>query len=394
MLGRSQKNVVNAKSGTGPTSSERRLEAHRAKKHAVQGPSVLAPRTGKARQGKTLTGSQTPEAQETRAYIERISATGKPIIVGPWLSEAGFELMYWIPFLAWAKRYAQLDASRLVVISRGGVASWYAPLTTQYEDAFSLLTPDEFRRRNEERIQERQGVQKHLDLSSLDREIVERVAAKRGLRDYEIIHPSLMYQLFQLFWRQHQPVTVVEMFTSYSLIAEADSEREIRRQLPERYIAAKFYGNVALPDTSNNQAFVHNTLAALAANHDVVLLSTGVQYDDHVDLGAAASRGRVHRVEHLMSPETNLAVQSAIIRHADAYVGTYGGFSYLAPMLGTDTVTFYSDPGAFRRDHLEVAKRVFAGIGAGGFSEVDIRHMRGLQLAFGTGPSAMVAAQK
>ncbi len=74
---------------------------------------------------------------------------------------------------------------------------------------------------------------------------------------------------------------------------------------------------------------------------------------------------------------------SAIIRHADAYVGTYGGFSYLAPMLGTDAVTFYSNPDAFRWDHLEVAKRVFAGLGGGGFTEVHIGHRRALEAAFG-----------
>ena len=382
-LGRTHKNARANVAEDKPTPSERRIKAHRAKAHAVEGPSVLAPRAGKSRQGKSLTGSDTPEARDARAYIERISESGKPVVIGPWLSEAGFELMYWIPFLAWAKRYGRLDPSRLVVISRGGAASWYAQLTPQYEDAFSLFTPEEFRRRNDERIQDKQGVQKHLDLSPFDREIVERVAARRGLGEYEVLHPSLMYGLFQLFWRQHQPVTVVEMFTAHALIAEADAEREIRRHLPERYIAAKFYSNVALPDTPENHAFVHETLAALAADHDVVLLNTGVRFDDHVELGAAAARSRLHSVEHLMTPQTNLAVQSAIIRHAEAYVGTYGGFSYLAPMLGTDAVTFYSHPSAFRWDHLEVAKRVFAGLGGGGFSEVDVRHRRALQLAFG-----------
>ncbi len=383
-LGRTRKNGRAAVAEGKPTPSEKRITAHRAKKHAVEGPSVLAPRAGKSRQGKALTGSDTPEARDTRAYIERLSESGTPIVIGPWLSEAGFELMYWIPFLAWAKRYGRLDPSRLVVISRGGAASWYAHLTTQYEDAFSLFTPEEFRRRNDERIQDKQGVQKHLELSPFDREIVERVAARRGLAEYEVLHPSLMYGLFQLFWRQHQPVTVVEMFTAHALIAEAEAERDIRRQLPERYIAAKFYSNVALPDVPGNHAFVQETLAALAADHDVVLLNTGVRFDDHVELGAAAARGRLHSVEHLMTPQTNLAVQSAIIRHADAYVGTYGGFSYLAPLLSTDAVTFYSHPSAFRWDHLEVAKRVFAGLGGGGFSEVDVRHRRALQLAFGT----------
>ena len=26
-----------------------------------------------------------------------------PILVGPWLSEVGFELLYWIPLLRWIK---------------------------------------------------------------------------------------------------------------------------------------------------------------------------------------------------------------------------------------------------------------------------------------------------
>jgi hypothetical protein len=94
-----------------------------------------------------------------------------------------------------------------------------------------------------------------------------------------------------------------------------------------------------------------------------------------------------------MTPANNLAVQTAVIRHAEAYVGTYGGFSYLAPMVGTDAVTFYSDPGAFRFDHLEVAKRVFAALGAGGFSEIDIRRMRALDAAFGSGRSVAAAVE-
>jgi hypothetical protein len=116
-----------------------------------------------------------------------------------------------------------------------------------------------------------------------------------------------------------------------------------------------------------------------------VLLNTGLRFDDHTELAAALRRGRLHSAEHLMTPATNLAVQTAIIRHAEAYVGTYGGFSYLAPMVGTDAVTFYSHPGAFRFDHLEVAKRVFAALDAGGFCEVDVRKRRALDLAFRTG---------
>ncbi len=379
-LGRSQRN---AKKDRAPLPSERRAEAARVKKReAVSGPSPLAPRVGKARAGKVLTGSDTAEARDTRAHVERIAGSGRPILVGPWVSEAGFELLYWIPFLAWAKQYGRLDPARLVVVSRGGARPWYQGVAEQYADVFSFWSPEEFRALNEQRIVDRQGVQKHLDLAPLDRQILDRVAAERGIAEYDVLHPSLMYTLFQLFWRQHQPITILELFTSFALTAPSSFEPDVRPQLPAKYIAAKFYGNVALPDTPENAAFVRSTLAALSSGHDVVLLTTGVRFDDHAEFTSEA-RGRLHTIDHLMTPETNLAVQTAVIRHADAYVGTYGGFSYLAPLVGTDAVTFFSHPGGFRWDHLEVAKRVFAALGAGGFTEVDVRHLRAIEAAFG-----------
>ncbi len=113
-----------------------------------------------------------------------------------------------------------------------------------------------------------------------------------------------------------------------------------------------------------------------------MLLDTGVRFDDHDDYPRSA-RGRLYTLDRLMTPATNLAVQTAAIRGADAYFGTYGGFCYLAPLCGTDAVTFYSHPQGFRFDHLEIAKRVFAGLGGGTFTEVDARRMNALQRAFG-----------
>ena len=105
----------------------------------------------------------------------------------------------------------------------------------------------------------------------------------------------------------------------------------------------------------------------------MVLLNTGHRFDDHEDVPPQA-RGRVHLVEHLMTPADNLAVQTQIIAHAEAFVGTYGGFSYLAPLVGTDTLAFYSHPTGFRFDHLEVAKRVFSGLRGGAVRRA--RHAR------------------
>lgn len=361
--------------------SGKRQASARAKVEAIGGVSPLAPRVGKVREQKVLAGSETPEAQAVREEVLRMAADGRPILVGPWLSEAGFELLYWVPFVRWVARYAKVDPARLFLVSRGGTAAWYGGVAAHYDDVFRYYAPEEFRKRNEERISEQKGVLKHVELAGFDRAIVEQVASAHALADYHVLHPSLMYGLFQLFWKQQQPVTLVELFTQFSLIPESADEAVVRRQLPDRYVVAKFYGSLGLPPTAGNRQFVDGLLADLSERIDIVLLNPGVRYDDHDEFQIPAGK-RVHRIDHLLEPATNLAAQTAIIRGAEAYLGSYGGFSYLAPLVGTDTVTFFSDPGGFRWDHLEVAKRVFAGVGGGGFSELDVRHLKGLQAAF------------
>jgi hypothetical protein len=347
--------------------------------------SSLTPKAGRQRDpAKTLAGTEFRESRETRELVTVLGRSGRPIILGPWLSETGFELLYWIPFLAWAKTYGNFDPDRLVVVSRGGAAGWYSHITPHYEEIFSFYTPDEFRVRNEQRIAEQQGRQKHIEITSFDREILARVQAKRGLQGAEVLHPSQMYQLFDNFWLQRTPVTLIEAFSRFTPMPPA-APSGVRAHLPARYVAAKFYGNVALPPTAENRAFVVEYLTQLAQNVDVVLLGTGHQFDDHEDFPAGL-RGRLHTIEHLMTPENNLAVQTEVIRHAEAFVGTYGGFSYLAPLCGVNTLAFYSHASGFRVDHLEVAKRVFSALRCGTFTEVDLRATDALRLGFGAPP--------
>ena len=346
-------------------------------------PSALTPKPGRQRDpAKKLAGWNLPEAEDTRELITALGRSGRPLLIGPWLSEAGFELLYWIPFLAWAKAYGNLDPSQLIVISRGGASSWYRDITTNYEDVLSFYTPDEFRARNDARIIEQRGRLKHVEISSFDREIIAKVTERRGLSGVRLLHPSTMYRLFDHFWFQRVPVTLIEAFTSFGPLPPVEAG-DLRGLLPERYVAAKFYGNTALPDTPENQAFVASYLEELTRHVDVVLLNTGQKFDDHEDLGCV-NRSRIHTVDHLMTPATNLDVQTRIIAGADAYVGTYGGFSYVAPLAGTDALTFYSHITGFRFDHLEIAKRVFSGLRKGSFVEVDLRSVDLLRLGFGS----------
>jgi hypothetical protein len=51
---------------------------------------------------------------------------------------------------------------------------------------------------------------------------------------------------------------------------------------------------------------------------------------------------------------------------ARRFVGTYGGFAYLAPFYGIAAESYYSEPGAFSMRHLELAQDVFSTLGGAG----------------------------
>jgi hypothetical protein len=123
-------------------------------------------------------------------------------------------------------------------------------------------------------------------------------------------------------------------------------------------------------------------LTELTQRTDVVLLNTGQRFDDHDDF-ASIRRERLHTIEHLMTPETNLEIQTRVICGARAFMGTYGGFSYLAPFYGVDTVAFYSHAMGFRFDHLELAKRVFSSLKGGSFVALDLKDLDVVRLGLG-----------
>jgi hypothetical protein len=72
-----------------------------------------------------------------------------------------------------------------------------------------------------------------------------------------------------------------------------------------------------------------------------------------------------------LAPERNLAVQTAVVGRARAFVGTYGGYSYLAPFCGVPALAFYSAP-TFKAHHLHAAQRMFERLGGATVVPLDV----------------------
>ena len=321
-----------------------------------------------------------PIVAEMHRELRRLRESDSPIVVGPWISEVGFEMLYWIPFLNWAIPAAGLDRRRLIAVSRGGAGLWYRHLTPEYLDVLDLFTVEEYRAHNVERWADG-GNQKQFDQGLMDREILARVQGRLGLADVTLLHPMVMYRLLRFFWFEKAPVALLTKHAEYRALSRAEDAAV--DGLPDDYVAVRFYFRPSFPDTPDNRRFVADTVRSLARDRPVVLLNTGISVDDHED--ALVPPGpSVYRIDHLTTAANNLEVQTRVLSRARAFVGTYGGLTYVAPFYGVPSIGFYSRESELVPAHLDVGWRLGRLIGTSALA-VDTRSVELLGLLLGGG---------
>jgi hypothetical protein len=115
-----------------------------------------------------------PHYQHAR-LISRLRRSTKPILVGPFRGEVGFEVLYWIPWLRYLRETLKIAPERIIPIGRAGSACWYGCPTGV--ELYSLRTPQELRVVN--RInQQKYGMLKQIYYDAFDQAIVEEVARR------------------------------------------------------------------------------------------------------------------------------------------------------------------------------------------------------------------------
>jgi hypothetical protein len=294
-------------------------------------------------------------------WVARQVKRQRRLVFGPWTGEVGFELIYWVPFLRYVARRYELPPDRILVISRGGTGSWYADFASGYCDLFDVITPEALRQALRQK--------KQRDVPDAERRLLAAVRQRLGVSRLSLIHPLLMYRLFMPYWKETDSIRRVERFAVSGRVA--DSPPAAPLDLPDRFVAVRFYFSDCFPDTPANREVIARIIESLTARTDVVMLDPGFRIDDHADWPATA-RDRVHTLHHVMTASNNLGVQTAVIRRASGFVGTYGGFSYLAPLCGVDTVALFSERN-FYRTHLERAARMLGEVGGGQLVPIDTR---------------------
>jgi hypothetical protein len=309
-----------------------------------------------------------------RRALRAAAAGSGPIMLGPWLSEVGYEALYWVPFVRWFTRQYDVDPDRLVTVSRGGVAPWYAGIASRYVEQFDLFTPAEFAARNEARRGD--ADQKQLALSDFDQEILSRARARLGIDRAAVCHPSTMFQLMRQFWLGNDSLQSVLEYTEYEPIA-ARADVTLPK-LPDEFVAVKFYTGRALMDTPGHRQQLRQLVERIGRRQPIVALNTNLSLDEHADYVFQDVAGLI-TLDGWMTPQNNLAVQTEVIRRATRFVGTCGSLAWLAPMLGTDTLAVYADD-HFLTPHLYAARHAYASMDAARFTPMDLAVLNNLDL--------------
>ena len=258
---------------------------------------------------------------------------------------------------ALVRRAVPLAPERLLVVSRGGTAAWYRPFAANYRETFDYLTPEEFRRRHDERVAAN-GEQKQTQVLAFERELLRR--AHRGRRapldaasveHVRAVQPVLVEPRRRIAGCTRMPAT------------RASSPPPAGLPLPAApYTAVKFYFNDCFPATDANRAFVRGVSAprcgaARSCRSPPACAST-------ITTATSGSAG-VQPLPPPLHPRDNLALQSAIV------AGARGLRRHLRRLLVPGAVSrraataYYSNAAGFSQRHLAMARSAFASIGAG-----------------------------
>lgn len=268
-----------------------------------------------------------------------------PILIGPWRSEVGFETLYWLPWLAqWRVRY-KIPPSRLIAISRGGAGAWYD--TAKAVDLYDYV-PVASVRQAMTRDAHRTGSVKQQRMTDWERTLLPLIAHDLGIRRYHVLHPSVMYQELTPWWEGH-----IGMKATLQALAFGPAPTlpvvPLSIALPEKFMAVKFYARHTWPFSEELHTWTANLVDSVAKRLPVVLLESGLHADEHVDF--PLSGPNITSLAPFVTTQNHLAIQSAVLARAQAFVGTYGGMMQLAVRLKKAAVGFYTQFGGTAYAH-------------------------------------------
>lgn len=257
-------------------------------------------------------------------------------VLGPFTWEPGYELLYWVPYVREREG---------VAVTRGGAGIWYAPRETV--DAYDILGFETY----SELLRQRGSIKSYSLSDVLDARILRELDAE------SLLHPS------QCLLDVKKPGLDVH-YERLPKPPRLDG-------LPDRYTAVRFYRNGPLKNPQKIWAALER------AEHPIVVLKQDRQFDNHSEIDDINEHHHRHNNRHgrensdgqnlafqslIYGPRHSLDTLSRVVAHAEQYICTYGGLSYLGPLYGVPTIAV-SDGGKLTA-HAAQEDKMIAACGA------------------------------
>ena len=311
-----------------------------------------------------------------RAYLRRLTLDDQPIVLGPWRSELGFEVLYWLPLLRWALTTYGIKPERSVALSRGGLGGLYP--AAHHLDLYQLRGVDAVRLENQVDLDANKML-KQVRATPWDRavaaEAVTRIYGKE--QGFHLLHPSWMYWLFEAVWAERASLQHVAQHTEFSALPVPNLPEGF--VLPKHFVAVRFYERHTFPFHPEVVTMAREMVQGLASQFPVVVLNQQLFADDHVDLPL---EGKNIYPLPKVAPEQNLVMQAAVLARADAFVGTYGGMAQWALLYRKPSLSFYTQFGGTAMAHRTLSQILASKLQVP-FEVADLRAMRLWKAALG-----------
>lgn len=247
----------------------------------------------------------------------------------------GFEALYWLPYLQQLRERYRLKRERLIAVTRGGAGAWYD--TAHTVELYDYVPPGDLRLLAFQGAKMNASI-KQMAMTRWERRLLVLVAERMGIRRYHVLHPSRMYQALDAYWLV-QTMGFAPMMQQLRFVSIPTPPVPVGLTLPDQYVAMRWYQRPTWPLTEGLLDWTQAMVREIAKTMPVVILRSSAYLDDHVDF--PAPDGPNITVIHAEPWRDNLAVQSAILKRASGFVGTWGGMAQLAVRLGIATAAFY-----------------------------------------------------
>lgn len=286
-------------------------------------------------------------------YLRCLLSSGKPVIVGPWSSEIGNELLYWIPFLQRLRDQNLLDRTRTFAVSRGDNSVWYKGVAAGCYNFFEDVSIEEYRHH----VQSRRRLEKRLFVDALDRRIIELTKRRFGLSSARVLHPMVMNRWFLPVWKGRLPSDLTARHLSFSRFEVPADDVGRTPTVNGKRVAVKFWFNQNFPNVATNVRFVERVVRTLAERYTVLILNARDRFDGHSPVPIALGPSVVD-CRDFIAAHDNLRSQTELVARSEYFVGTFGGLGLLPGFLGKTAFVFHSEP--FFTAHLDTAFRMWS----------------------------------